>query len=295
MEEHITLILHHGGDLVRNENRRLQYVGGEFCVWEKIYVDELCLWDIEKMVKHCKSYFKVSKLGYMKPYEGVANDLNICLTPLTTDQHILDILDGNEEPVCGSQMKKTYNDTQCGRCGLLGHNARSCMMQGVSRRPKENPGNVDAVDENAGNVDVVDENAGNVDAVDENAGNTPNEVLENAPNFVPGNAPNEVPENVVPTIDPNEVPANVVPENAPYFVQHNVVAHAGQSLAPRRYGLRGPVPSANRPKNTPTRGPAPAHPTPAGMIRVPYPTYGPPGSTQPQFMEFIPTPGFSKK
>ncbi|XP_039689009.1 uncharacterized protein [Medicago truncatula] len=183
--------------------------------------------------------------------------------------------DGNEEPVCGSLMKKTYNDTQCGRCGLLGHNARSCMMQGVSRRPKENPGNVDAVDENAGN--------------------TPNEVPENAPNFVPGNAPNEVPENVVPAIDPNEVPANVVPENAPYFVQHNVVAHAGQSLAPRRYGLRGPVPSANRPKNTPMRGPAPAHPTPAGMIRVPYPTYGPPGSTQPQFMEFIPTPGFPKK
>jgi len=27
MEDHITLILHHGGDLVRNENRRLEYVG----------------------------------------------------------------------------------------------------------------------------------------------------------------------------------------------------------------------------------------------------------------------------
>jgi hypothetical protein len=101
MEDHITLILHHGGDLVRNENRRLQYVGGEFCVWEKMYVDELCLWDIEKMVKRCRSYFKVSKLGYMKPYEGVANDLNICLTPLTTDQHLLDMVqaarsNGNE-------------------------------------------------------------------------------------------------------------------------------------------------------------------------------------------------------
>lgn len=109
MEEHITLILHHGGDLVRNENRRLQYVGGEFCVWEKIYVDELCLWDIEKMVKHCKSYFKVSKLGYMKPYEGVANDLNICLTPLTTDQHILDMVqaarsNGNEVEIYAQHL-----------------------------------------------------------------------------------------------------------------------------------------------------------------------------------------------
>jgi len=39
MEDNITPILHHGGDLVRNENRRLQDVGGEFCVWEKIDVD----------------------------------------------------------------------------------------------------------------------------------------------------------------------------------------------------------------------------------------------------------------
>jgi len=44
------------------------------------------------------------------------------------------------------------------------------------------------------------------------------------------------------------------------------------------------------------RDPAPAHPTPADIIRVPYPTYGPPSSTQPtRFMEFIPTPGFPKK
>jgi len=44
------------------------------------------------------------------------------------------------------------------------------------------------------------------------------------------------------------------------------------------------------------RGSAPAHPTPAGIIRVSYPTYGLPGSTQPtKFMEFIRTPGFPKK
>jgi len=69
-----------------------------------------------------------------------------------------------------------------------------------------------------------------------------------------------------------------------------------QGVAPWRYGLRGPVLSTDRPKRTPMRGPAPAHPTPAGIIRVQYPTYGPSGSTQPtKFMEFIPTPGFSKK
>jgi len=69
-----------------------------------------------------------------------------------------------------------------------------------------------------------------------------------------------------------------------------------QGVAPRRHGLRGPILLADRPKQTPMRGPTLAHPTPAGIIRAPYPTYGPPGSTQPiKFMEFIPTPGFPKK
>jgi len=45
--------------------------------------------------------------------------------------------DGNQEPICGSNMKKTYNDTQYGRCGLMGHNSRSCVKQGVERRPKD--------------------------------------------------------------------------------------------------------------------------------------------------------------
>jgi len=54
--------------------------------------DELCLRDIEKMVKHCRGYFKVSKRQYLKLYEGAANDLNIYLNPLTTDKHVLDMV-----------------------------------------------------------------------------------------------------------------------------------------------------------------------------------------------------------
>jgi hypothetical protein len=54
--------------------------------------DELCLWDIEKMVKHCSGYFKVSKLWYLKLYEGLASDLNICLNRLTTDNHVIDMV-----------------------------------------------------------------------------------------------------------------------------------------------------------------------------------------------------------
>ena len=46
MEDNTTLILYHGGGLEEDEYQRLQYVRGEFCVWEKMVVDELCLWDI---------------------------------------------------------------------------------------------------------------------------------------------------------------------------------------------------------------------------------------------------------
>jgi hypothetical protein len=75
MEDNIMLILHHGGCLERDEYQRLNYVRGEICVWEKMAVDVLSLWDIEKMVKHCRCYFKVSKLWYFKPFKGAEDDL----------------------------------------------------------------------------------------------------------------------------------------------------------------------------------------------------------------------------
>ena len=71
----------------------------------------------------------------------------------------------------------------------------------------------------------------------------------------------------------------------------NVVA----GCSTRRYDIRRPIISNERPKQTPVRGPAPTHPTAPGVIRVPYPNYGPSGSTHSKFMEFIPTPEFSKK
>jgi len=65
-----------------------------------------------------------------------------------------------------------------------------------------------------------------------------------------------------------------------------------QGVTTRRYDIRGPIISNERPKQTPVRGPVPAHPTTHGIIRVPYPSYGLSGSTQPKFMEFIPIPNF---
>jgi len=56
-----------------------------------------------------------------------------------------------------------------------------------------------------------------------------------------------------------------------------------------------PVISNERSKQTPARGPAPAHITTPRLTRVPYIGYGSSVSTQTQFMEFIPTLGFPKK
>ena len=75
-------------------------------------VDQLCLWDIEKMAKSCRGYFKVSKLWYWKPYEGVEDDINICLTPLTADKDFCDMVqvaraNGNEVEIYAQHVVDT--------------------------------------------------------------------------------------------------------------------------------------------------------------------------------------------
>jgi len=59
--------------------------------------------------------------------------------------------------------------------------------------------------------------------------------------------------------------------------------------------MRGPVISNDRHKQTPQRGSTPQNPTAPGVIRVPNPNYKSSASTQPQYMEFIPTSGFPKQ
>jgi len=68
-----------------------------------------------------------------------------------------------------------------------------------------------------------------------------------------------------------------------------------QGVPARRYNIRRPIILNERLKQTSVRGPAPTHLTTPDVIRVPYPNYGPSGSTQSKFMEFIPTPRFPKK
>jgi hypothetical protein len=52
-----------------------------------------------------------------------------------------------------------------------------------------------------------------------------------------------------------------------------------QGMSTRKYGMRGPVISNDRHKQTPLRGPAPQNPTAPGVIRVPNPNYGSSAST----------------
>jgi len=59
--------------------------------------------------------------------------------------------------------------------------------------------------------------------------------------------------------------------------------------------MRGPMISNDRHKQTPLMGLAPQNPTAPGVIRVPNSNYGSSASTQPQYMEFIPPPGFPKQ
>jgi len=55
-------------------------------------------------------------------------------------------------------------------------------------------------------------------------------------------------------------------------------------MSTRKYGMRGPVISNDRHKQTPLRSPAPQNPTAPGVITVPNPYYGSSISTQPQYM-----------
>ncbi|AES63297.2 hypothetical protein MTR_2g007200 [Medicago truncatula] len=189
MEDNITLIMHHGGCLERDKYRRLTYVRGEFCVWEKMGVDEVCLWDIEKMVKKCSGYLKVSKMWYLKPFKGAEDDLNICLNPLKTDKHFLDMVkvakaNENEVEIYAQHVVDT-NEVETvplsgeERCGLICHNLRGCNKQDVARRPKDwidiepEEENVEGNAENVGNVPGNAENhvAEKGGGVAENVGN----------------------------------------------------------------------------------------------------------------------------
>jgi hypothetical protein len=102
-----------------------------------------------KPEEHCHAWLTLG--SYKATYSYLIHSVNsqIYWEPTPYDKHVPPKVrrdagrpkknistDGNEKPVCGSNMKKTYDDTQCGKCGLFGHNSMGCVKQNVSKRPK---------------------------------------------------------------------------------------------------------------------------------------------------------------
>ncbi|KAJ1378268.1 activating signal cointegrator 1 complex subunit 2-like protein [Sesbania bispinosa] len=90
--ERITLILHHKGKFVRNESNRLDYVDGEFCVWEGFNVDTVNKFT---MVELCKehNYHKFENIYWLHP----GKDLDLGLRLLDKDRHVVEM--------CSAAMK----------------------------------------------------------------------------------------------------------------------------------------------------------------------------------------------
>ena len=60
-----TLILHHNGKLIQNANGALEYVSGEFCIWEDIETDLVNVWTTHKLCKACRNYVKFALVCYL--------------------------------------------------------------------------------------------------------------------------------------------------------------------------------------------------------------------------------------
>jgi len=83
MEPKATLILHHGGHFIAADDD-LDYVGGEFCVWEDICTDYINRFMLDDLVKSCALYFKIShiwcldsELGFKTGLFEVVSDTDV--------------------------------------------------------------------------------------------------------------------------------------------------------------------------------------------------------------------------
>jgi hypothetical protein len=62
MEPKATLILHHGGHFIASVDDDLDYVGGQFCVWQDICTDYINRFMLVDLVNSFARYFKVSHI-----------------------------------------------------------------------------------------------------------------------------------------------------------------------------------------------------------------------------------------
>ncbi|KAJ1407821.1 hypothetical protein SESBI_24010 [Sesbania bispinosa] len=62
----LTLILHHGGKILRDDKNVLEYVGGEIDVWEGLDVDTMCLWTPSDLCKE-HGYVRFDSIWWHNP------------------------------------------------------------------------------------------------------------------------------------------------------------------------------------------------------------------------------------
>ncbi|XP_028224649.1 uncharacterized protein LOC114406205 [Glycine soja] len=90
MNDNITLVLHHGGRFTpRASDGKVEYIGGEFDVWEDISADCLNAFILYDLVKACKKYSTIGECFWLIDKDL---DFNHGLRSCTTDGDILHLV-----------------------------------------------------------------------------------------------------------------------------------------------------------------------------------------------------------
>ncbi|KAH1060705.1 hypothetical protein GYH30_004251 [Glycine max] len=90
MNDNITLVLHHGGRFTpRASDGKVEYIGGEFDVWEDISADCLNAFILYDLVKACKKYSNIGECFWLIDKDL---DFNHGLRSCTTDGDILHLV-----------------------------------------------------------------------------------------------------------------------------------------------------------------------------------------------------------
>ncbi|KAL5138522.1 hypothetical protein HKD37_10G028679 [Glycine soja] len=90
MNDNITLILHHGGRFTpRASDGKVEYIGGEFDVWEDMSADCLNAFILYDLVKACKKYSNIGECFWLIDKDL---DFNHGLRSCTTDGDILHLV-----------------------------------------------------------------------------------------------------------------------------------------------------------------------------------------------------------
>jgi len=90
-----TLILLHGGYFQRYGNGNMEYVNGQFCVWEEYDINYLSKHQLEEMAKLCGNYAGTEKIWWLVPDCGG-------YLQVVEDADILDL--GNIARRCGNEV-----------------------------------------------------------------------------------------------------------------------------------------------------------------------------------------------